>query len=174
MERRARFKVLYGAHAPAVKGYILRRAEPSLADDLLAEVFIVAWRRLDEVPADPLPWLLGVARRVLATQRRGERRRRALRDRLAENSAAPPAIQAGPDTARLRGALERLGESDRELLLLIAWEELSPSQVAAVLGVKPGTVRVRLHRARRRLAEALAREREQPTRCTSLPMEASP
>jgi RNA polymerase sigma-70 factor, ECF subfamily len=163
MERRVRFELLYGEHAPAVKAYVLRRAQASVADDLVAEVFMVCWRRLDELPAEPLPWLLGVARRVLSTQRRGERRGVALHRRLAENGAPglgepAPAVDPAAGGPALRGALARLSESDREVLMLIAWEGLSPTQAAAVLGVKAATVRVRLHRARRRLARALVRE----------------
>jgi RNA polymerase sigma-70 factor (ECF subfamily) len=188
MERRVRFELLYGEHAPAVKGYILRRAHPSVADDLVAEVFMVCWRRLDELPAEPLPWLLGAARRVLSTQRRAERRRGALHRRLTESGATVDSLNVGPGAdGALRKALEQLSESDREVVLLIAWEGLTPTQVAAVLGVKAATVRVRLHRARRRLARALLREggerseeaqkREQgeggePLPCTPLTMEA--
>jgi RNA polymerase sigma-70 factor, ECF subfamily len=196
MERRVRFELLYGEHAPAVKAYVLRRAQASVADDLVAEVFMVCWRRLDELPAEPLPWLLGVARRALSTQRRGERRGAALRRRLAESDATVGAVgAASPEVGRLppasgsvgagaggalRVALEQLSESDREILLLIAWEGLSPTQAAAVLGVKAATVRVRLHRARRRLARALARaggeqsEGGESLPCTPLTMEASP
>src|ERR1019366_854389 len=146
VERRLRFELLYAKHAPAVKAYVLRRADVSTADDVLAEVFVVCWRRFDEVPADPLPWLLGVARRVLSTQRRGERRPGALRDRLAETASdstdAIPEVGDGTlagvadgafayvGDGALAGALARLSEADRELLLLIAWDELSPSQAA--------------------------------------------
>jgi RNA polymerase sigma-70 factor (ECF subfamily) len=184
-----RFELLYAKHAPAVKAYVLRRADVSTADDVLAEVFVVCWRRFDEVPADPLPWLLGVARRVLSTQRRGERRRGALRDRLAETASdstdAIPEVGDGTlagvadgafayvGDGALAGALARLSEADRELLLLIAWDELSPSQAATVLNVKPATVRVRLLRARRRLTQALAREGSEPAPCSPLSMEAS-
>ncbi len=120
MERRVRFELLYGEHAPVVKAYILRRAQPSVADDLVAEVFMVCWRRLDKLPAEPLPWLLGVARRVLSTQRRGERRGVALHRRLAESGTPQPAGGARPpvvDSAgvALREALEQLSESDREI-----------------------------------------------------------
>jgi RNA polymerase sigma-70 factor (ECF subfamily) len=159
MERRVRFELLYSEHAPAVKAYVLRRAQTSVADDLVAEVFMVCWRRLDELPAEPLPWLLGVARRVLSTQRRGERRRVALHQRLTESGTAVGSLDIGSGAGEaLRRALEQLGEPDREVLLLTAWEGLSPTQAAAVLGVKAATVRVRLHRARRRLARALLRE----------------
>ncbi len=174
MERRARFELLYGRHAPAVKAYMLRRARASLADDLVAEVFVVCWRRFDEVPVDPLPWLLAVARRVLSTQRRGERRRDALRERIAENAREPSQAPASPENTTILAALGRLTEADRELLLLIAWEGLSPTQAATVIGVKPPTVRVRLLRARRRLAHALDRDAAELRRCAPLPMEASP
>lgn len=184
-----RFELLYAKHAPAVKAYVLRRTESSTADDVLAEVFVVCWRRFDEVPADPLPWLLGVARRVLSTQRRGERRRGALRDRLAETARGSSAetithpLPATPEMgdgalanvadAVLAGALAQLSDGDRELLLLIAWDGLSPAEAATVLGIKPATARVRLLRARRRLTMALARERSDPTTCPPLSMEAS-
>ena len=183
-----RFELLYAKHAPAVKAYVLRRTESSTADDVLAEVFVVCWRRFDEVPADPLPWLLGVARRVLSTQRRGERRRGALRDRLAETARGSSAetithpLPATPEMgdgalanvadAVLAGALAQLSDGDRELLLLIAWDGLSPAEAATVLGIKPATARVRLLRARRRLTMALARERSDPTTCQPLSMEA--
>jgi len=191
-----RFELLYAKHAPAVKAYVLRRADASTADDVVAEVFVVCWRRFDEVPVDPLPWLLGVARRVLSTQRRGERRRGALHDRLVQTAgesifevpddfAAKSAdgstgatVQsedgalAGVADATLTEALARLNESDLELLLLIAWDGLSPAEAASVLAIKPATARVRLLRARRRLTQALSRERAEPTSCSSLSMEA--
>lgn len=191
MEQRIRFELMYEKHGPAVKAYVLRRADRSVADDLVAEVFMVCWRRFDELPVDPLPWLLGVARRVLSTHRRGERRGAALRERLAQtatvgSSPAPPAEgpldESSPDGALARGSLEegpltralaQLGEADRELLLLIAWDGLSPAQAGTVLGVRSATVRVRLHRARRRFARALEGEREEPFTCSPLPMEAS-
>jgi RNA polymerase sigma-70 factor (ECF subfamily) len=173
MERRVRFELLYGRHAPAVKAYVLRRAPASLADDLVAEVFVVCWRRFEEVPADALPWLLGVARRVLSTHRRGERRSVALRDRLAQTSAPPVDMPAGTSSSLL-AAMRQLSDADRELLALIAWEGLSVSQAAIVLDARAATVRVRLHRARRRLSLALAREELEPSACSALPMEASP
>jgi RNA polymerase sigma-70 factor (ECF subfamily) len=174
MEKRVRFELLYARHAPAVKAYVLRRSDASSADDVVAEVFVVCWRRFHELPPDALPWLLGVARRVLSTQRRSERRRAALEDRLAGVGAAVESVEApGGEDSVLVPALARLGDADRELLLLIAWDGLSPTQAAAVLGVKPATVRVRLLRARRRLSHALAREELACRACTSIAMEVS-
>lgn len=174
MERRLRFELLYGKHAAAVKAYVLRRVDPSMADDVVAEVFVVCWRRLEELPADALPWLLGIARRVLSTHRRGERRRAALGERLAQVShselAAPAPVLCDGVVA---AALRRLGETDRELLLLIAWEGLSPTRAAAVLHIKPATARVRLLRARRRLSGALAEACAHEPARLPLPMEGS-
>jgi len=162
VERRVRFELMYSRHAPAVKAYALRRADAASADDVVAEVFLACWRRFDQVPPDPLPWLLGAARKVLSTQRRGERRKLALGARLAESAEPwhdpPPRLGDGA----LAGALARLSESDRELLLLIAWEGLTPTQAAAVLSIKPVAARVRLARARRRLARALAGAAAEP------------
>ncbi len=153
------FETVYERHAPAVKAYAQRRADSATADDVLAEVFLVCWRRFEDVPhADQLPWLLAVARRVLSTQRRSQRRRDALVHRLAQHTTAPTDAYAMVEDGALAGALARLGDDDRELLLLIAWDGLTPSQAAVVLGAKPATVRVRLLRARRRLDRALARD----------------
>lgn len=171
MERRVRFELLYVRHAPAVKAYVLRRADASSADDVVAEVFVVCWRRFHELPPDPLPWLLGVARRVLSTQRRAARRRVALTDRLAETVSGSDAT-SGEDCV-LAAALARLSDADRELLLLVAWDGLLPVQVAEVLGVKPATVRVRLMRARRRLSHALAREDLAVSACVPITVEVS-
>lgn len=163
---RERFELLFDRHRRAVLGYALRRVEqPADAADVLAETFLIAWRKLDDVPAGSaaLPWLLGVARRVLANQRRGARRRGGLAERLrGELSAALPHHGAVPpadgEQGRLSAALARLPEADRELILLVGWEELEPSQIAVVLGIQPETVRTRLHRARARLRDALAAE----------------
>jgi RNA polymerase sigma-70 factor (ECF subfamily) len=172
MEKRVRFELMYARHAPAVKAYVLRRADASSADDVVAEVFVVCWRRFHELPPDALPWLLGVARRVLSTQRRSERRRAALEDRLAGTAVETVGGTAGEDCI-LAAALARLSEADRELLLLIAWDGLLPNQVAVVLGVKPATARVRLMRARRRLSQALAREELASGACAPIAMEVS-
>jgi len=152
---------LYVAHAAAVRGYALRRTDAVAVDDVCAEVWLTAWRRIDAVPADALPWLFGVARRVLANERRGRQRRGDLNARLrwvvGVQHAPPPSIPSDRGLAR---ALATLGPADREAVLLVAWEELSPERAAAALGVRSGAFAVRLHRARRRLAAAMQDQEE--------------
>jgi DNA-directed RNA polymerase specialized sigma24 family protein len=135
-----------------VLAYALRRADPATAEDVVAETFAIAWRRLAEMPDRPLPWLLGVARRVLANHRRGERRRRALVDRL-----PVPAAPEGAPAGRALGALASLRERDREVLLLHAWEGLDHAEAGTVMGCSAATFAVRLHRARRRFERELER-----------------
>ena len=104
-----------------------------------------------------MPWLLGIARRVLANHARGQSRRVRLHDRLAAAAGRGGRARAcgSKASARLNAALARLSERDRELLLLMAWEGLELQQAAEVLGVRPNTLAVRFHRARRRLSAAL-------------------
>jgi RNA polymerase sigma-70 factor (ECF subfamily) len=151
------FEALYALHAGAVRGYAMRRCDAETADDVVADVFLVAWRRRAELPEEPLPWLLGTARHVLANHARGQSRRVRLRDRLAAEptTVAAPAHADGSDSAQVSAALASLSERDRELLLLMAWEGLELQQAAEVLGVRPNTLAVRFHRARRRLSAAL-------------------
>jgi RNA polymerase sigma factor (sigma-70 family) len=148
-------EALYAEHAGAVLAYARRRTSVGNADDVLAEVFMTAWRRLDEIPAHPRVWLLGVARRVLANQRRGQGRQSALQSRLAETT---PSVTLDGDLAdgRVLRALDGLSEKDREVLLLLGWEGLNNQAAARVLGIRAGTFAVRLHRARRHFAAALA------------------
>jgi RNA polymerase sigma-70 factor, ECF subfamily len=152
-----RFEQLYQQHAGGVLAYARRRTTQETADDVVAEVFLIAWRRIDEVPVEPLPWLLGVARRVLANQRRGEHRGAALRDRIRREELSGTRSPVGEEvpSAAVR-ALWSLGPSDQELLMLIAWDGLTRPQAAEALGISVGTLAVRLHRARRRLAKARA------------------
>ncbi len=159
VEPQAQFEQLYRAYADRVHAYALRRTTPGAADDVVAEVFLVVWRRLHQVPDEPLPWMLGVARKVLANRRRSDSRAAALRDRLADPGSRryTSPVSAEVDD-RVQRALAGLGERDRELLLLIAWEGLRVSEAAEVLGVRSNTLSVRLHRARQRLARALADE----------------
>lgn len=153
----AQLEELWRAHAPAVLRYARRRVLPGDVDEVVAETFLVAWRRLSEVPDFPLPWLLGVARGVSANVRRTARRRDALTDRVAglPDPVVPPVEQASEVSAPLQVALDGLGATDRELLTLLAWDGLSREEAARALGVSRGAVAVRLHRLRRRLKTQL-------------------
>jgi RNA polymerase sigma factor (sigma-70 family) len=165
--RRERFDALFEAHRFDVASYCgWRTASRSDAEDAVAEVFLVAWRRIESVPPGEAgrAWLYATARRVTANQRRSRRRRGALADRLAQERppAASGAPAAGTDgDASVHTALAKLRERDREVLLLVEWEGLRPAEVAAVLGCREVTARGRLHRARRRFREAFAAVRRE-------------
>ena len=160
-ERRHRFEELYAAHRVPLLGYALRRTDNTDdAADVLAETFLTAWRRLDDVPLGDQArlWLYGTARRVLANHRRGERRRLELADRLRAELAV---TYRQPDhvggMAEIAAAFRRLTATDQELLALAGWEGLAPAEIATVLGCSRNAARIRLHRARRRLAAELDR-----------------
>jgi RNA polymerase sigma-70 factor (ECF subfamily) len=153
-----RLEVLFRAHHKAVLAYVRRRAAHESVDDVVAETFLVAWRRLDRVPADsPLPWLLAIARKVVATQRRSELRRDALYLRLQATLGCQvtDGLSAEPSTGAMAAALARLNDKDREALTLIGWDGLRPREAAAVMGEIPSAFYVRLHRAKRRLRRLL-------------------
>jgi RNA polymerase sigma-70 factor (ECF subfamily) len=150
--RSERFERIYHAHYAAVLAYALRRAPRPIADDVVAETFLVVWRRLADVPDDAAPWLYGVARRVLANERRASARRLALTERL---RSAPRPAPADAGEGVLAAALEHLTEREREALTLVAWEGLTAAQASRAAGCSHAAMRVRLHRARRRLARAL-------------------
>ncbi len=158
-EAEARFSRLYEENWQDLLDYARRRAATAEdAADLVAETFLVAWRRLGNVPpgARTRLWLFGVARRLLANQRRGELRRDRLADRLRGELATAVANDAAPDPdGAVVCALERLEEKDREILLLAGCEELAPAEIATVLGISPVAARSRLHRARRRFIREL-------------------
>jgi RNA polymerase sigma-70 factor (ECF subfamily) len=164
---KVRFGKLYREQARAILAYALRRVEnPEDASDVVAETFLVAWRRLDEVPVGrERLWLYAVARRVTANVRRAEGRRTRLSERLAETLSAELAVHpgSGGKATEVLRAMAGLGEEERELLLLVTWDELSPSEAAKVLGLSPLAARSRLHRARRRL-RALLEEHESAER----------
>lgn len=151
--REDRFRSLYEDHADRVAGYAARRAAPADVGDVVAETFLVAWRRLDEVPRDALPWLLATARGTLANRHRAARRRRALAERLTAQPAN--ATEHDPGHAdvdrRLLAAIAELPEAEREAFLLVAWDGLGGSRAARAAGCSAATFRMRLHRARRRL-----------------------
>jgi RNA polymerase sigma-70 factor, ECF subfamily len=152
VDPRAQFEELYRTHAGAVLAFVRRRTVAG-AEDVVSEVFLIAWRRLEDVPERPVPWLLGVATRVLANRRRAERRASALRGRLANEQLTVPGlgVAATVPNSTLLAALALLSERDQEVLVLVAWDGLDRAQAAEVLGISTGAFAVRLHRARRRL-----------------------
>lgn len=138
--------------------YALRRTDAASAHDVVAETFLAVWRRPGAVPDPALPWLLGIARRVLANRRRGDARRAAVAQRIADQVQPQPLAATRADTDRpLLSALAALSDNDREALLLVAWDGLTSAEAAEVLGCSRATFDVRAHRARRRLARELAR-----------------
>ena len=159
-----RFDELFRDHHAQILSYLQRRTGPSEAADLAAEVFLVAWRRLADAPNEQaVLWLYGVAHHVLANHHRGRRRRAHLAAELADSLRhATPADEPTTLSLQVRAALATLPAVDREVLTLTVWEELRPAEIAAVVGLAPGTVRVRLHRARSRLQAALAGEDDDP------------
>jgi RNA polymerase sigma factor (sigma-70 family) len=164
---RDRFERLYRENFRAVLRFAASRIDPERAKDVAAETFLVAWRRLDEVPAEARPWLLGVARKVIAGQFRSESRREALAGRV---SGAQARVHGEADLAgelaerdTVLRALAALRERDREVLRLVAWDGLSPAEAAEVLDVTRLALAVRLHRARRRFERELERLDEPPS-----------
>ena len=159
ISRLARFDALFTSYQRQVLAYALRRTQAwADAEDVAAETFTIAWRKFDAIPeAEPLPWLYAVARRVLANHRRGLGRRERLTALLRVEDVATP-MRAGEDRdGPAFAALGSLAPADQEILRLVAWEGLGNQGVAAVLGVTPNAVAIRLHRARARFAAALAR-----------------
>jgi RNA polymerase sigma-70 factor (ECF subfamily) len=144
---------LFREHERRVLAYAMRRT-PSVADaeDAAAETFSIAWRKIEVAPADALPWLLAIARRVISNQRRGRRRRAWLLLKLERHASAESAIlperdgSGGPALA----ALAHLRSDDQEILRLVAWDELDHRAVGLVLGITPNAAAIRLHRARKR------------------------
>lgn len=160
-ERERRFRALFESSYADVLRFTARRVAPSHREDIVAEVFLVAWRRVDELPADAgdtRAWLFGVARNVILNTRRGERRERALAVRIADDAfVAVTASEADAAATRLDlvAAWRRLPARHQEALALAVWEGLSAAQAARVLGITPVAYRLRLSRARRALRHEL-------------------
>ncbi len=167
----ARFDALYREHQRAIHAYCRRRTHPNRVDDAVADVFSIAWRRLDDVPTGEAtrPWLYGVAYRVIANQLRSERRKAVFLKRLEH---IPPDFVDGPQLQVVKKAeyelvlraLSRLQPLDQELLRLSLWEELPQSAIAAAAGLTEGAVKQRLHRARKKLAKEFERVNNQSPR----------
>lgn len=166
-QRSDRMDAMYSSHFKAVRAYCMRRLPVSEANDAVADVFLTAWRRIDDVPigAKQLPYLYGIARNTVMHSRRSRGRRLRLQEKAA--AAAAPDGVTGPEAAviaraeaeMLDAALFTLRESDRELIRLRAWEELAPAEIAEILGISTAAARKRLARAVEKLGIQLHRQR---------------
>ncbi|GAA2354752.1 DNA-directed RNA polymerase sigma-70 factor [Catellatospora methionotrophica] len=167
-----RFTAIYHRHHRQVYAYAVSRAGRTLADDVVADTFLVAWRRLEAVPEGPLPWLLGVARNVIRERFRDDIRQASIAAELRAWAVEADADVADgvADRATMLAALAGLGDDDREALTLTAWQGLSAKDAARVVGCSSATFFVRLHRARKRLEQAMVAspvERRRPVRLTA-------
>ncbi|TDD03462.1 sigma-70 family RNA polymerase sigma factor [Nonomuraea deserti] len=158
-----RFTMLYDRYYRNVLGYVLLRVEQGVAEDVCSETFLVAWRRLDELPEQVLPWLLGVARNKLAKHREVRFRRKDLVERIAvltseQEHVAWDVAEHVVDREQAVSALRALPEKDVEAMILATWYGLTPEQAATVLGCSVRAFNVRLHRARKRLNGRLRQE----------------
>jgi RNA polymerase sigma-70 factor (ECF subfamily) len=161
-QRPGSFEDAFTAYWDPVCRYAARRVAPEAVQDVVAETFVVAWRRFDTLSGEPLPWLLGIARRVASNHRRAGARRSALVDRL-KGADVPTWSEPANIDSELGAALACLGALDREALLLVAWEGLDHQDAASVMGCSTGAFSVRLHRARRKLALYLAHSEQHGT-----------
>ena len=152
--RRDRFEQVAPELIEPVRRFLARRTDPDTAEDVLAETLLVCWRRAVELPDDPLPWAYGVARNCLRNAERSARRQ----ERAAARLAAEPADHAPEADPALHEALAALRPDDAELLRLWAWEQLTPAEIAVVLGITPNAASVRLHRAKGRLSARLRKD----------------
>ena len=164
-EREERFTDLFASAYASLWAYARRRVPPDDVDDVVADVFAVAWRRLDEVSADnPLPWLYGVGYKTIANVYRSHKRRL----RLVQRLAAEPAPFSDPaEDSSVIDALATLSPDDQEILRLAAWEQLDTSEIALCLGCSINAAALRLSRARKKLRQRLTgspRFRTQPGR----------
>jgi RNA polymerase sigma-70 factor, ECF subfamily len=155
-EQRERFRALFAEEYPAVLAFAMRRVEDrQAAEDVAAETWLVAWRRRDAMPPCSRAWLLAVARKVIANSRRARRRQDAL---VAKLRGASPTGVGHPTESSAEAAVNafnRLARSDREVLALVVWEELTPGQAAEVLDIPAARLSVRLHRAKKRFRDQL-------------------
>lgn len=178
IEALQRFTTLYDTHQRQVYGYAVSRAGRQVADEIVSDTFLVAWRRFGELPEVALPWLLGVARNLIREQARQSARQESIEAELrAWQSQAP----AGPDPAdvvtdrdAVLSALAGMSDDDRELLTLVAWHGLTAREAAHVIGCSSATYFVRLHRARRRLEQAVEQRSQHPVARTPLPPRTAP
>ena len=169
------FDALYRSQHRAVLAYCARRASRADAWDAASDVFLVAWRRLDDVPTgeEATAWLLGIAYRVLANQRRSASRSRRLFRKMAAaesigSSLADEPIIRSEEEAEVITSLSRLRDADREILQLSLWEELNPEEIARILGISRNAVDQRYSRAKKRLGREMDRKSTTTGRATHM------
>lgn len=149
--RRDRFEEVAPTLIEPVRRFLARRTDAATAEDVLAETLLVCWRRAAELPDEPLPWVYAVARNCLLNAERSVRRQ----ERVAARLAAEPAPADPPDDPALHEALAALRPEESELLRLWAWEQLTPAEIAVVLGISPNAASTRLLRAKKKLSDLL-------------------
>jgi len=183
MDADLRLKQLVDEHFGRVAAYLLSRTDRDSAAEALARTLEVVWQRLEDIPSDPLPWLLGVARRVLSDQWRAQGRRDALMVRLieaedmrhrAKGNEREEGVDAALDRLVAVHALNGLTESEREALLLVAWDGLTAREASQVLGCTRGAFAVRLFRARAHLRDQIATHRVGDLEAARTPNQAEP
>lgn len=154
-----RFDALYRAHHQELLAFIRRRSESGDAEDVVAETFVVTWRRIDDVPDPGRGWLFAVARNILRNHERSQNRQRSLRVHLAAQGPvhAPDPAAAIAGRTDLARAWNRLTDNEREVIALTAWDELTQDEAATVMGCTKAAYAVRLYRARRRLLHLIDR-----------------
>jgi RNA polymerase sigma-70 factor (ECF subfamily) len=158
-EQAARFRALAHEVGEPLRRYVARRADPSAVDDVVADVLLVLWRRLEDVPREnPLPWTYGVAKRCLSNHHRANQRHLRLVERLTRLERRDEGrLVVDPEHADVHAALARLRELDREVVLLWAWEGLAPREIATATGLTANAVSIRLHKAKKLLANHLGK-----------------
>ena len=183
MDADLRLNQLVDEHFGRVAAYLLSRTDRDSAAEALARTLEIVWQRLEDVPSDPLPWLLGVARRVLSDQWRAQSRRDALMDRLTEtedmrhraiDNAREERDDASLDRLVAVHALNGLTDSEREVLLLVAWDGLTGREASQVLGCTRGAFAVRLFRARAHLRDQIATHRVDDLEAARTPNKGEP
>jgi RNA polymerase sigma-70 factor, ECF subfamily len=154
--RHARLEQIMREVVEPVRRYLARRTDAATADDVLSETLVVLWRRIDDVPDDPIPWAIGIARLQLANAQRAARRQARLAAKVASTDPPQPAPDhAASDTGYILDAIARLKPAEAELVRLWAWDDLDLEQIAQILGVSTNAATIRLHRARKKLKDLL-------------------
>jgi RNA polymerase sigma-70 factor (ECF subfamily) len=149
--RRGRFEALAPELIEPLRRFLARRTDAATVDDVLAETLLVCWRRVADLPEEPLPWAYGVARNCLRNAERSARRQ----ERVAARLGHQPVDPGAPADLALHEALAGLRPDDAELLRLWAWERLTPAEIATVLDISANAASIRLHRAREKLKDQL-------------------